>query len=97
MNIKELEVQRAEEYLINQFPPLIKTFVLNSPKINNIIEKYENLLISFMEDNGSINGKLLNKILVEKYPNIAQWINIPQYHFYLKDELEKIMKVLIRR
>lgn len=97
MSIQEIELQRAEEYLISQFPPLIKTFILNSPKVNAIVEKYEKLIISFMDDNGSIDGKLLNKLLVEKYPEIASWINIPQYNFYLKDEIEKIMKILIRR
>ena len=97
MNIQELEIQRAEEYLISQFPPLVKTFILNSPKANAIVEKYENLIMSFMNDNGSIDGKLLNKLLVEKHPEIASWINIPQYNFYLKDEIEKIMQILIRR
>ena len=97
MNIQEFEIQRAEEYLISQFPPLVKTFILNSPKVNKIVEKYEQLIMSFMNENGSVNGKFLNKILVEKYPQIAQWISIPQYDFYLKDEIEKILNVLIRR
>ena len=97
MSLKELEIQRAEEYLISQFPPLVKTFILNSPKVNKVVEKYEQLLISFMNDNGSIDGELLNKILSKKYPNILQWINIPKHNFYLKDEIEKIMKYIIGR
>ena len=97
MTIQEIEIQRAEEYILNQFSPLVRTFILNSPKINKTIEKYEGLLISFMDDKGSIDGKLLNKVLVEKYPSLSQWINIPQYNFYLKDEIEKIMQYIIRR
>ena len=97
MTIQEMEIQRVEEYVMKQFSPLVKTFVLNSPKVNRIVEKYENLIISFMDDEGKVDGKLLNKLLVEKYPSIANWINIPQYKFYLKDEVEKIMQVIIRR
>ena len=97
MDIKELEIKRTEEYIINQFPPLFKSFILSSPKINKVVEKYENLIISFMNENGSVNGELLSNVILEKYPNIAQWVNIPRYNFYLKDEVEKIFNFLIQR
>lgn len=97
MTLQEMEIQRVEEYIMKQFPPLVKTFVLNSPKVNRIVEKYENLIISFMDENGKVDGKSLNKLLVEKYPEISNWINIPHYKFYLTDEIEKITKVIIRR
>lgn len=96
MTLQEMELKRVEEYIISKFSPLVKTFILNSPKINRIVEKYEKIIISFMDDNGKIDGKLLNELLVEKYPAIANWINIPQYNFYLKDEVEKIMSSLIK-
>ena len=96
MTLQEMEIQRVEEYIMKQFPPLVKTFVLNSPKVNRIVEKYEKIIISFMDDNGKVDGKLLNELLVEKYPAIANWMNIPQYNFYLKDEVEKIMSTLIK-
>ena len=96
MNIKELEIQRAEELVIKYLPPIAQTFVLNSKKINDEIEKLENLLMSFMNDNGTIDGRLLNKVFIEKYPKLAEWISIPETNFYLKDELDIILRILFR-
>lgn len=94
MDIKELEIQRAEELLISRLPPIAQTFVLNSRKINEKIEKVEKLLMSFMNDNGSVDGRLLNKILMEKYPKLAEWISIPETNFYLKDEIDIILRII---
>ena len=97
MDIKELEIQRAEEIIIDQFPPLVKTFILNSQKINKEVEKWENLLMLFMKDNGQIDGKALSAVFVEKYPKLAEWVTIPPYDFYLKDEISQIIKILFNR
>ena len=93
---KELELQRTEEYIVKQLPPLVKTFVLNSPKVNKTIEKYERLILSIMNENGTINGKILNTIIEEKYPEIMQWINIPNTSFYLIDEIEKLFMFICK-
>ena len=87
MNQKELELQRAEQAIVDRLPPLAKTFVLNSNKIDETVEKYENLLMSFMNENGTIDGKLLNGVFKEKFPKLSEWISIPQTNFYLKDEI----------
>lgn len=94
MDIKELEIQRAEELIINQLPPLARTFILNSRKINIEIEKYEKIIISIMNDNGSVDGQLLNAIIEKKYPKIAQWISIPKCDFYLKDEIDSLLQII---
>ena len=83
MTIKELEIKRAEEFIVKQLPPIAKSFILNSPRVNKTIEKYEDIILSFMNENGSINGKMLNSFLLEKYPNITNWINVPNEDFYL--------------
>lgn len=87
MNQKELELQRTEQAIVDRLPPVARTFVLNSRKIDEIVEKYENLLMSFMNDNGTIDGKLLDSIFKQKFPKLSEWISIPQTNFYLKDEI----------
>ena len=97
LSLKELEIQRAEELIFNNLPPIFRVFVENSRKLNQEIEKYERLLISFMNDDGKVNGKLLSELFVVQYPKLAEWITIPQYDFYLKDEVEQILKAVLRK
>ena len=91
MNSKELELQRTEQAIMERLPPIARTFVLNSRKIDETIEKYENLLMTFMNDNGTIDGKLLDSVFRVKYPKLSQWITIPQNDFYLKDEVVTLL------
>jgi hypothetical protein len=87
MNNKELEIQRAEQAIMDRLPPIARTFIFNSKKVDETIEKYEALLMSCMNDNGTVNGELLGTILEHKFPKLAEWINIPKDNFYLKDEI----------
>ena len=96
MTIKELEIQRAEKMIIDKMPTLAQTFILNSRKINILIEKYEKIIMDFMNDDGTVDGKLFNAVLQKKYPKIAEWITIPQYNFYLKDEIGTLLQFLFR-
>ena len=96
MNIKELELQRVEKYLFSKIPPIAKTFVLNSPKVVAYIEKWENLIIAVMNENGSINGELLGELIKEKFPNFSQWLNIPKTDFYLIDELDILLDFITK-
>lgn len=96
MTIKELEIQRAEKIIIDKLPPVAQTFVLNSRKVNSLIEKYEKIIMDFMNEDGTVDGKLFNSVLQKKYPKIAEWITIPQYNFYLKDEISTLLQFLFK-
>ena len=91
MNNKELEIQRAEQAIMDRLPPLARTFVLNSRKVDETIEKYETLVMTFMNDNGTVNGKLLDSVFRNKFPKLSEWISIPQCDFYLKDEVATLL------
>ena len=94
LNIKEIEIQRVEKLIFDKLPPIARVFVENSKKINKEIEKYEQLLIGFMNDDGKVNGKMLSEVLAIQYPKLSEWITVPPYDFYLKDEVEQILNIL---
>lgn len=96
MTLQEMELKRVEEYIMKQFSPIVRTFILNSPKVNKVVDKYEKLIMSYMDDTGKIDGELLNIVLSEAYPELTKWIVVPNYKFYLKDECEKIMSCLMK-
>ncbi len=94
--MKVLEIQRAEKVIMDKLPPLARVFVANSRKINVEIEKFEQIIMSVMNENGAVNGKMLNEILNIKFPKITEWINIPCNDFYLKDEIEELFNSFMK-
>ena len=53
---------------------------------NNYIEKFENMMIPIMNDDGLIDGKMLKKLLyLSKYNEFINLFSIPDKDFYLSD------------
>lgn len=53
---------------------------------NDIIRKFENIIIPIMKEDGIIDGKLLNKLLrMSKYFEITHIFTIPDADFCLSD------------
>ena len=53
---------------------------------NNLIHKFESIMIPIMKDDGIIDGKMLKKFLqFSKYNEITRLFTIPDTDFYLSD------------
>lgn len=97
-DIQKSEFIAAETVLINKLSsinPLAKTFLLNSPKVQEKIDEIEAGILLCMKENGMVDGKLLGKLLAEKFPSVCQWINVPGGEFRLSDEINKILKIFV--
>lgn len=97
-DIQKNEFIAAESLLLDQLSginPLVKTFVLNSPQVQSVIDSAEGAVLLCMKENGLVDGKCLGAMLSEKFPDICRWINVPAGEFRLSDEIGKILKIIV--
>lgn len=97
-DIQKSEFIAAETLLLDRLSkinPLIKTFVLQSPKVRDTIDNVEGAILLCMKENGMVDGKCLGGLLTEKFPDVCQWINVPSSEFRLSDEINKILKLFV--
>lgn len=96
--IQKNEFIAAESLLFDRLSginPLVKTFVLNSPQVQSVIDNAEGAVLLCMKENGLVDGKLLGAMLTEKFPEVCRWVNVPAGEFRLSDEIGKILKILV--
>lgn len=96
--IQKGEFIAAESLLLDRLSdinPLIKTFVMNSPKVLDAIDSAEGAILLCMKENGMVDGKCLGSMIAEKFPAVCRWINVPSGEFRLSDEIGKILKIFV--
>ena len=59
--------------------------------VQGYINKFEEVVLPFMNDDGSINGVFLKKALELKNPNIAEIV--PNKNFLLNDIVREVTKI----
>ena len=94
MDYKELEIMKAEEAIMANFSPVARGFIMNSRKINAYVVKVESTLMELMDDNGLVDWKALNDILEKKYPQLLEWVALPNRKFRLSQEINSILTIL---
>jgi len=63
---------------------------------NEIINKFEKLIIPMMTDEGKIDSKICKRILrCSKFGDILEFISLPDDNFYLSDVIVKILGNII--
>lgn len=64
---------------------------------NSLIREFEQRVSPFMNENGSINGNFIKKILLitPKYKKILNYIDIPDDDFFLSNKVFDIIKAIL--
>lgn len=91
--LQQIELDKVEKHVLitlfgKEAIPEKTSIALRMMNINpnDIIKKFENLMIPIMKDDGIIDGKMLKKILqISKYNEIAHLFTIPDADFFLSD------------
>lgn len=62
---------------------------------NSIIKEFEALMLPIMNEDGSINGSLLKKVIgiYPKYKKILQFVDLPEDNFFLSNKIYDIVNI----
>lgn len=64
---------------------------------NNLIKEFESFMIPIMNEDGSIDGSLIKKMLsvYPKFRKVLSFIEIPEGEFFLSDKIFQFINVFL--
>ena len=100
MENKQIELDAFEESILSSLfgenwksSPSFKMLEVIKPNlVQGYIDRFESLVLPFMNDDGSLNGAMLKKALEIKSPTIAELI--PEKNFRLNELSKGLIKIL---